>query len=87
MALLSSTHHDDDVKYSDDNWSTDSYLNYFQQEENTDKHVDSYNFLHDTDTFTPMDVPQIFDDEYYNYLDKNYNKFDNNFVRRMLEIP
>ena len=41
--------------------------------------MDSYNFVHDTDTFTPTDIPQDFDDEYYSYLDKNYNKFDDGF--------
>ena len=80
MALLSTTHHDDDtVKYSDDNCSTDSYLNYCQQEGNTHKRVNSYNFLHNTDTFTSTDIPNKIDDTYFSYLDKNYNKFDNGF--------
>ena len=79
MALLSSTHHDDDVEYSDDDCSTDSYLDYCQQEGDAYKRVDSYNFLHNTDTFTPMDILQDFDDEYYSYLNKNYNEFDNGF--------
>ena len=34
--------------------------------------MDSYDFVHDTNTFTPTDIPQDFDDEYYSYLDKNY---------------
>ena len=53
--------YDDDVKYSDDDCSTDSYLNYCQQESNTPKRVDSYDFVHDTDTFTPTEIPQDFD--------------------------
>ena len=33
------------------------------------KHVDSYNFIrHNIDTFTPMDILQDFDDEYYRTL-------------------
>ena len=38
-----------DSTYDDDDCSTDSYLNYCQQEGNTYKHVDSYNFVHDTE--------------------------------------
>ena len=67
--------YDDYVKYSDDDRSTDSYLNYYQQEGDALKHVDSYNFVHDTDTFASRDIPQDFDDKYNSYLDK----FDDGF--------
>ena len=79
MTHLSSTHHDDDLKYSDDNCSTDSYLDYCQQEDDAPELVDSYNFVHDMDTFTPTDIPNEIDDKYFSYLDKNYTAFDNGF--------
>ena len=41
--------------------------------------MDSYNFVHATNTFTPTDIPQEFDDDYYSYLDKHYDKFDDCF--------
>lgn len=46
--------YDDDGEYSDDNCSIGSYLDYCQQENDTPgyQRVDSYNFIHDTDTFT-----------------------------------
>ena len=36
-------------------------------------------FVNDTDTFTPMDIPQESDDEYYSYLNKHYDKFNDGF--------
>ena len=66
-----------DSTYNDDDCSTDSYLNYFQQEDNSPKCMDLYNFVHDTNTFTPTDIPPKYDDKYFNYLDKHYNLFDN----------
>ena len=36
-------------------------------------------FFHDTNTFSLTDISQDFDDEYYSYLDKHYNKFDDDF--------
>ena len=77
MAVSSLIPHDS--TYDDDDCSTNSNLDYFQQEGNTSKRVDSYDFVHDTDTFTPTDIPQDFDDEYYSYLNKHYNKFDDGF--------
>ena len=77
MALLSATHHDDDVKYSNDDCSTDSFLDYCQQEEDAPKCVDSYDFVHDTNTFTPTDIPNKIDCKYFSYIDKNYSKFGN----------
>ena len=41
--------------------------------------MDLYDFVNDTDTFTPMDIPQESDDEYYNYLDKHYSEFDDGY--------
>ena len=43
------------------------------------KRVDLYAFVHDTDTFTPMDIPQESDDEYYSYLDEHYSEFDDGY--------
>lgn len=77
MALTSFTHHDED--YADYDWSNNSFLDYCQQEDNFYEQVDSSNFLHDTDTFTPIDIPQDFDDEYYSYIDNNYIEFDDGF--------
>ena len=61
--------------YDDDDDSTDSEFNYFQQGDA--KRIDLYNFVHDTDPYTPMDIPQ--DDEYYNYLEAHYSVFDDGF--------
>ena len=66
-----------DSTYDNDDCSADSYLDYCQQEGNAPKRVDSYNFVHDTNTFTPTDIPHKFDDKYFNYLDKQYDLFDN----------
>ena len=60
----------------DDN-STNIDLNYIHQEGNIFKRVDSYDFIHDTNSYTPMDIPQEFDDKYYSYLDEHYSLFDN----------
>ena len=63
MAFYSLIPHDstynDDVEYSDNDCSIDSYLDYWQQDNDAPgfKQVDSYNFIHNTDTFTPMDIP------------------------------
>ena len=64
------------LKYSDDDCSIDSYLDYCQQDNNAlgYQQVDSYNFIHNTNTFTPMAIPQDFDDEHYSYLDKTMLK-------------
>ena len=51
---------DDDSTDSDDD--SDSEFDYFQQVEAT-KLIDLYDFVHDTDPYTPMDIPQEFDDE------------------------
>ena len=64
------TNYSDHSKYSDDNCSYDSFLpNDGHKDYNR---VDSYIFLPDTDTFTPMDTPQGFNDEYYSYMDDIY---------------
>ena len=63
----------------DDDDSTNSNLNHFQQGGNAYKRVDSYDFVHDTDLYTPMDIPQEFDDGYYSYLDKHYSVFDDGY--------
>ena len=62
----------------DDKDSTNSDLDYFQEEDNDYKLVDLYDFVHDTDPYTPMDIPQE-SDEYYSYLDKHYSVFDNDY--------
>ena len=74
-----STYDDDDDSIDSNDNSTASDLNYSQQEGNASKRVDLYNFVHDTDPYTSMDIPQEFDDEYYSYLDKHYNEFDDGF--------
>ena len=38
--------------------------------------MDSYNFIYDTNTFTPTDIPHKYDDKYLDYLDKHYDEFD-----------
>ena len=73
MAFISCTHHGKD--HSDNDCSNNSFLDHCQQEGNAPKCVDSYNFIHDTDTFTPTDIPQDFDEKYYSYFDKNYSEF------------
>ena len=70
---------DDDSTDSDDDDSTDSDFDYFQQASDATTRIDSYNFVHDTDPYTPMDIPQEFDDEYYNYLEEHYSVFDDGF--------
>ena len=45
----------------DDDDSTDSKFDYFQQEGDATKRIDSYDFVHDTDPYTPMDI-------YYNII-------------------
>ena len=69
-----STYDDDD----DDDDSTDSDIDYFQQEDASNR-VDSYDFVHETDPYIPMDIPQECDDEYYNYLEEHYSVFDDGF--------
>ena len=64
-----------DSTYEND--STDSNLDYFQDEGDDYKRVDSYDFVH-TDPYTPMDIPQEHD-EYHNYLDKHYSIFDDGY--------
>ena len=71
--------HNDDVKYSDEECSTDSFLDYCQQEGNVPKCVDLYNFVHDTDIFSPTNIPQKFDDAYHTYLDEYYDEFEDGF--------
>ena len=82
MAFTSCTHHGKD--YSDNDCFNDSFLDYCQQEGDTPKCADSYNFVHDTDTFAPMDIPQDFDDKYYSYIDKNYSEFGTGTLMRKL---
>ena len=49
-----------------------NFLDYYQQKGNAPKRVDSYDFVHDTNTFTLTDIPQDNDfEEYYSYIDKN----------------
>ena len=50
-----------------------------QLEGNVPELADSYNFVHDTNNFTPTDIPQEFDDEYYSYLDEHYYVFDDDY--------
>ena len=47
----------------DDDCSTNSFLDYCQQEGDAPEHVDSYNFVHDTDSFTPTDIPHKLDNK------------------------
>ena len=65
-----------DYAYDNDDCSTNSDLDYFQQEGNTSKHVDSYNFVHDTNPSAPMDIPHKYDAKYFDYLDKHYSLFE-----------
>ena len=65
-----------DTTYDDDDCSTNFDLNYFQKEDNTSECVDSYNFVHDTNPSTPMDIPYEYDTKYFNYLNKHYSLFD-----------
>ena len=62
----------------DDKDSTNSDLDYFQEEGNDYKRVDLYEFVHDINPYTPMDIPQE-SDEYYSYLDKHYFVFDDGY--------
>ena len=68
-----------DSALDNDDSFTNSDLDYFQHEGNSYKRVDPYNFVHDTNPYTPMDIPQEFDDEYYSYLDKHYSVFDDGY--------
>ena len=73
------TNYTSDDEYSDNHGSLDSYLDYCQQETDAYNQVDSYNFHHNIDTFTPTDIPHDFSDEYYSHIDNNYIEFDNAF--------
>ena len=67
MAVSCLTPHDS--TYDDD--SIDSDLDYINQEGNIDKRVDSYEFVHDTKPYTPLDIPPEHDAKYFDYLRKN----------------
>ena len=60
----------DDDKYPDDDCSVDSYLDYAQQDNNATGYnqVDSYNFLHDTNTSTPTDILHDFNYDDYSEI-------------------
>ena len=63
-----------DSTYDDDSINSD--LDYINQEGNIDKRVDSYDFVHDTESYTPLDIPPEHDAKYFDYLDKHYSLFD-----------
>ena len=78
MALTSYIHHDED--YYNNDCSTDSDLDFVQDNSPTGyNQVDSYNFLHNTDTFTPTDIPHGFNDKYYSYINNNYIELNDGF--------
>ena len=79
VALVVSSLIPHDSAYDNDDSSTNSDLDYFQHEGNNYNRVDLYNFVHDTDLYTPMGIPQEIDDEYYSYLDKHYSEFDDGY--------
>ena len=69
-----------DITYYNDDHSTDSDLDFVQDDGPTGyNQVDSYNFLHDTDTFTTTDIPHGFNDEYNSHIGNNYIEFENDF--------
>ena len=73
-----------DSTYDDDSINSD--LDYINQEGNIDKRVDSYNFVHDTEPYTPLDIPPGHDDKYFDYLDKHYSQFDDDGLIYMQKL-
>ena len=70
----------------DDDYSIHSNLDYINQEGNIDIRVDSYDFVHDTETYTPLDIPPEHDDKYFDYLDKHYSLFDDDGLIYMQKL-
>lgn len=78
ISLSSYIYHN--INYSNDNCSIDSDLDFVQDNGPTGyNQLDSYNFLHNTDTSPLTDIPHDFNYKYYSYTSNSYIEIDNGF--------